>query len=298
MLKSEHAQIGSLDCRELEGAAGRAGAAGAAGASGAAGAAGAAAGAATRDFMLSHVMQLTRPTAQAVEGLSGLLGEIGLAHLTLEHMSLASLAANLAAGRPAFLLRLKSLGVVQLVDRQAISNALARAVREGRLDVAPDAGVGQDDLCGAESSKDNESALDTERDCMTGTFASCAGDVGMGVGQEMPRAAWSSAELLETSEVMQELRRGRPVSALQHARALVDTATSQVLLGRALAAMGSLTAARQSYERAQRGGDQAVARVARAEADEVSETETALDGEGEMAALLPAFQYVTVCRTL
>ena len=67
-----------------------------------------------------------------------LLVEIGLGHLQtqLEGFELAEAAAEVAAGRPAFLSRLKAAGVEKLADRQKIANAVARASREGRAGAA------------------------------------------------------------------------------------------------------------------------------------------------------------------
>ena len=68
-------------------------------------------------------------------GLANLLAELKLEGLggRLEAHTLGGLADSLKGGRPAFLSMLKEAGVDKLAERQALSNGLSKAVREGRL---------------------------------------------------------------------------------------------------------------------------------------------------------------------
>jgi hypothetical protein len=67
--------------------------------------------------------------------LESILSTCGLAHLQplLAQVSLACLHARLASHRPAFLKRLKELGVEKVSERQALANAISRAEKEGHI---------------------------------------------------------------------------------------------------------------------------------------------------------------------
>jgi hypothetical protein len=61
-----------------------------------------------------------------------------LSHLEqpLSGLSLAEAASDLAASRPTFFAKLKTLGVERLAERQVLANGLAKARREGRIPTA------------------------------------------------------------------------------------------------------------------------------------------------------------------
>ena len=67
--------------------------------------------------------------------LQALLAESGLDHLheRLGDFELSAAVAELTASRPAFLTRLKAIGVDKLAERQKLTNAIAKAGREGRI---------------------------------------------------------------------------------------------------------------------------------------------------------------------
>lgn len=65
--------------------------------------------------------------------LEAVLDGAKLSHLSnqLESLTFESAAAALSASRPAFLQHLRQLGCERLIERQAVANALGRAVRQG-----------------------------------------------------------------------------------------------------------------------------------------------------------------------
>lgn len=82
-----------------------------------------------------EIGSLSESGGAVADGLDGFLEERKLGHLSpcLAGRTLRELAAALDASRPAFLGELKALGVGGLADRQALSNALSKARREGTL---------------------------------------------------------------------------------------------------------------------------------------------------------------------
>ena len=76
----------------------------------------------------------TSALAEGADGLKTLLEQSSLAHLRepLADLTLDSCVTAIAASRTDFLATLKDRGL-GLKDRQAVSNAVARAAREGRV---------------------------------------------------------------------------------------------------------------------------------------------------------------------
>lgn len=84
----------------------------------------------------AHVLATAaKPPADGPLTFASLLDELALTRLasTLADLSLPDVATAIAADRPAFLARLKTLGVERLADRQAVVNGVAKAQRAGRV---------------------------------------------------------------------------------------------------------------------------------------------------------------------